>query len=174
MHPSHLYSHLSLPLASRPTWKPVRPVQAPLCVLGHASASRLLMSLSQKRLRRISGPLVDTQGVYNIPCPRASRRNGRSSSQSFISYLSCAFESIMLSNVITSGLGAALLASVAHANPLPSLESRQTGCGTHGPTNRACWNGDYQISSDYETLVPPNGKLRTVSIRPPSVSHDSC
>ncbi|WYZ41794.1 hypothetical protein EsH8_V_000689 [Colletotrichum jinshuiense] len=67
----------------------------------------------------------------------------------------------MLSNVITSGLGAALFASVAHANPLPSLESRQTGCGTHGPTNRACWNGDYQISSDYETLVPPNGKLRT-------------
>ncbi|GJC98174.1 multicopper oxidase [Colletotrichum higginsianum] len=58
-------------------------------------------------------------------------------------------------------LGAALLASLTHANPVRSVEPRQAGCGSHGPGNRACWNGDFNLDSDFEILTPPQGKLRT-------------
>ncbi|KAF6835420.1 multicopper oxidase [Colletotrichum plurivorum] len=63
-------------------------------------------------------------------------------------------------NLIRSFGAGILLSSLAAAGPVRSLESRQDSCGEHGPTNRGCW-GDYNIDSDYETLVPPNGKLRT-------------
>lgn len=65
------------------------------------------------------------------------------------------------------GAGVFLLSSLAAAGPVRSLETRQS-CGDHGPTNRGCW-GDYNIDSDYEKLVPPNGKLRTVRL--PSIAH---
>jgi hypothetical protein len=36
------------------------------------------------------------------------------------------------------------------------------GCGTHSETNRACWKGEFNISTDYEQLVP-EGITRKVS-----------
>ncbi|KAJ0158781.1 Laccase [Colletotrichum tanaceti] len=68
----------------------------------------------------------------------------------------------MLSISTSVSLGAAaLLASLSHAKPIRSVEPRQTGCGDHGPGNRACWNGDFNLDSDFEILTPPQGKLRT-------------
>ncbi|KAK6216610.1 multicopper oxidase [Colletotrichum tabaci] len=67
----------------------------------------------------------------------------------------------MLSISMSFSLGAALLASLTHANPIRSVEPRQAGCGSHGPGNRACWNGDFNLDSDFEILTPPQGKLRT-------------
>ncbi|OLN86479.1 Laccase-2-like protein 3 [Colletotrichum chlorophyti] len=67
----------------------------------------------------------------------------------------------MISTIMSSSLGAAFLAAVAYANPIRSLDSRQTDCGAHGPSNRACWGGSYSLDSDYEILTPPEGKLRT-------------
>ncbi|TIC91863.1 Laccase-2 [Colletotrichum higginsianum] len=67
----------------------------------------------------------------------------------------------MLSISMSFSLGAALLASLTHANPVRSVESRQADCGSHGPGNRACWNGDFNLDSDFEILTPPQGKLRT-------------
>ncbi|KAI8235613.1 Laccase [Colletotrichum sp. SAR 10_96] len=63
-------------------------------------------------------------------------------------------------NLIRSAFEAGLfLASLASAKPIRSLDTR-TDCGTHGPTNRACWNGKYTIDTDYETNVPNTGKTR--------------
>ncbi|KAK1996878.1 multicopper oxidase [Colletotrichum falcatum] len=67
----------------------------------------------------------------------------------------------MFSTLLTSSLGAVLLSSLAQANPIRSVEPRQAGCGSNGPGNRACWNGDFDLNSDFEILTPPQGKLRT-------------
>ncbi|KZL76688.1 multicopper oxidase, partial [Colletotrichum tofieldiae] len=75
--------------------------------------------------------------------------------------LSCAFTFIMFSTLMSSSLGAIFLASLAQANPIRSVEPRQAGCGSNGPGNRACWNGDFNLDSDFEILTPPQGKLRT-------------
>ncbi|TEA13776.1 Laccase [Colletotrichum sidae] len=66
-------------------------------------------------------------------------------------------------NLIRSAFQAGLvLASLSSAKPLRSLNTRtnDTSCGTHGPTNRACWNGDININSDYETSIPSTGQTR--------------
>ncbi|KAK1574664.1 multicopper oxidase [Colletotrichum navitas] len=67
----------------------------------------------------------------------------------------------MFSTLVRSSLGAVLLASLAHANPVRSVEPRQAGCGSNGPGNRACWNGNFDINTDFEIAVPPQGKLRS-------------
>ncbi|KAK1955884.1 multicopper oxidase [Colletotrichum sublineola] len=67
----------------------------------------------------------------------------------------------MFSTFLSSSLGAVLLSSLAQANPIRSVEPRQAACGSHGPGNRACWNGNFDINSDFEILTPPQGKLRT-------------
>ncbi|GKT49106.1 laccase [Colletotrichum spaethianum] len=67
----------------------------------------------------------------------------------------------MFSTLMSSSLGAVFLASLVQANPIRSAEPRQAGCGSNGPGNRACWNGDFNLDSDFEILTPPQGKLRT-------------
>ncbi|KAK2043561.1 multicopper oxidase [Colletotrichum somersetense] len=61
----------------------------------------------------------------------------------------------MFSTLLSSSLGAVLLSSVAQANPIRSVEPRQS-C-----TGRACWNGNFNLDTDFEILTPPQGKLRT-------------
>ncbi|KAK2053617.1 multicopper oxidase [Colletotrichum caudatum] len=62
----------------------------------------------------------------------------------------------MFSTLLSSSLGAVLLSSVTQANPIRSVEPRQAAC-----SGRACWNGNFNLDSDYEILTPPQGKLRT-------------
>ncbi|KAK1986185.1 multicopper oxidase [Colletotrichum cereale] len=67
----------------------------------------------------------------------------------------------MFSTLVSSSLGAILLASLVQANPIHSVEPRQASCGSNGPGNRACWSGGFNLDSDFEILTPPQGKLRT-------------
>lgn len=74
----------------------------------------------------------------------------------------------MLLNTITAGLQAGVLfASLCFANPISNFPlarrvSNTTDCGTHGPTNRACWKGEFNVSIDYEAKIP-TGQVRKVS-----------
>lgn len=79
-----------------------------------------------------------------------------------------------------SGIVLALAwARTVQADPIPLLKpepiapagailARQTitpggaPCGEHGPTNRRCWKNNWNVSTDYEGVIP-TGTTRTVS-----------
>jgi FtsP/CotA-like multicopper oxidase with cupredoxin domain len=62
---------------------------------------------------------------------------------------------------ICSALSLLALPDLTAAHPtaeVSSLERRGPGI-CHTPTNRACWNGPYNINTDYEKVIPP-GRVR--------------
>ncbi|TLS29342.1 hypothetical protein PpBr36_01552 [Pyricularia pennisetigena] len=86
-----------------------------------------------------------------------------------------------------SGFALALFwAGAAQADPIPilkpdpivpagALQARQTitpggaPCGEHGPTNRRCWKNNWNVSTDYEGVIP-TGTTRTFDLYITNVS----